>query len=309
MEALVERLKDPDGAVRNAAGEAINHDHRLQALPYLLRLCKDDSPDARHRAFCLMPNHAELELLAYLGAGAMTNQVAEVCLAALRNDPSPIVRRAAASRLEDCPLDLNASLPTLLLAVDDSDSGVRRHIAQILGDLPGREQGEEEIVKAMIALLHDPEADVRAAAANQLRGPRFAAEKIFPALIGALSDDDGHVRLTAVFALGRFGPDAKAAIPRLLPLLNDEELARAATYTLVKIGGDAVPALAEALTNGEERARLSAAIALESLGPDAKGALPHLRKAIGDSNRLVRKHAAAALKAIDPELAKKLLVS
>ena len=55
-----------------------------------------------------------------------------------------------------------------------------------------------------------------------------------PALIANLSARDGSTRLT-VLALGKFGAEAKVAVPALLPLLNDPDRdVRSATSDALK---------------------------------------------------------------------------
>ena len=44
-----------------------------------------------------------------------------------------------------------------------------------------------------------------------------------PALHEAAKDENSDVRTAAMLAIGRIGPDAKAAIPMLIPLLKSEK--------------------------------------------------------------------------------------
>jgi HEAT repeat protein len=124
-------------------------------------------------------------------------------------------------------------------------------------------------------------------------------------------------------ALGRFGPDAKAAIPHLIgrlgyrfrshsvngSALRDDDPTDWPLKALALIGIDAVPALSEALKHDDKYVREHAALALERMGPKARAAIPQLKKLLCDPDERVRAQAMEALKAIDPELAKKLLVS
>ena len=159
------------------------------------------------------------------------------------------------------------------------------------------------ITDALIVALADPASDVRAAAAIAISwiGPR--AEAAIPALIPMVDDFpedawDPSPAYNAMTALAIFGSDAKAAIPRLQPLMarNDpklwvkvagtsrelgappemfvpkmiETLAIAdrdhyAAMELAKLGNPAVPALLEALKSPNLGRRGKAAYALANM--------------------------------------------
>src|SRR5262249_23615466 len=70
--------------------------------------------------------------------------------------------------------------------------------------------------------------------------------------IDLLKDDSGTVRHTAAGALGRIGPEAKAAVPALTNLLKDHD----------------------------DRVRDAAAWALGLMGPESKAAVPTLTDAL-----------------------------
>jgi HEAT repeat protein len=50
---------------------------------------------------------------------------------------------------------------------------------------------------------------------------REDAPRVVPALIDALGDKDWALRMWAASSLGRFGPDARAAVVTLTELLKD----------------------------------------------------------------------------------------
>jgi len=136
-----------------------------------------------------------------------------------------------------------------------------------------------------------------------------------PALTTALQHERAnksirnHVRKFAAEALAKFGPSAKDAIPALIQILRTEEdfgLCLTAGSTLAAIGADAVPALAQILTDGKVReversmyGKLYPTVwALSKIGPSARGAVPALQKALSDENKYVRQTAAEALASI-----------
>ncbi|HZV35340.1 MAG TPA: HEAT repeat domain-containing protein [Verrucomicrobiae bacterium] len=74
----------------------------------------------------------------------------------------------------------------------------------------------------LIDRLKDPNADVRARAANALGlMDHQQNEKIIPALIKALDDPNDNVRCMAAVGLGCIGKDANSAVPVLLKHLSN----------------------------------------------------------------------------------------
>ncbi len=73
----------------------------------------------------------------------------------------------------------------------------------------------------------------------------------------------------------------KEAIPTCIALLGSEDPSQAdrASDLLARIGGDAVPALVQALEAGQDRSRARAALALGRMGPAAREAIPALERA------------------------------
>jgi HEAT repeat protein len=79
-----------------------------------------------------------------------------------------------------------------------------------------------------------------------------------------------------------------------------------ASTALGKIGPEAraaVPALTRALQDRDEDVRREAASALGRLGPDARAAVADLVALLKDQRKPVRQQAASALRDIDPETA------
>ena len=116
----------------------------------------------------------------------------------------------------------------------------------------------------------------------------------------SLKDHNQDVRRKAVLALGRIGPDAKAATAGLTELLKDNDVRWDACDVLRRIGPAAVPALTTALKDQDENVRSAAAWALGLIGPEAKAAVPALAELIKDDNKDVRRNAFLALKRIGP---------
>ena len=84
----------------------------------------------------------------------------------------------------------------------------------------------------------------RNAAAYEIAGMGPAAVRAVPALIEALDDPSPVVRFPVTVALLEIGPGAKAAVPRLQQMIEEEindEIAASARRALRHIDPDAVP--------------------------------------------------------------------
>lgn len=108
-----------------------------------------------------------------------------------------------------------------------------------------------------------------------------------------LADPDPEVQARGALGLSQIGPEAKDAVPELIPLLKSRNaLARQnAGVALAAIGPeakDAVSGLTEALKDSEWAVRRQSAMALGAIGPDAKSALPALKRLDADPQKVVR---------------------
>jgi len=103
-------------------------------------------------------------------------------------------------------------------------------------------------------------------------------------LIAALKDQDPEVRIAAAHSLGALGTQAEAAVPALIPLLNDM----------------ACP-WSDRRRPQRWPVRAEAAWALGLVGPEARQALPSLAGLLADDDPAVRQAAAEAQKKIRVE--------
>jgi hypothetical protein len=99
-------------------------------------------------------------------------------------------------------------------------------------------------------------------------------------LVRILQDHDSKYRRDAVVDLGIIGPAAAEAVPNLLQVLRERnrDASYQAAQSLVKIGGTGIDALIQALTDDEDRVRLTAIVALQNAGAAGLPALPALEK-------------------------------
>lgn len=92
--------------------------------------------------------------------------------------------------------------------------------------------------------LKAPAPQTRNAAAYEIAGMGAAAVAAVPALIATLDDPMAAVRFPAIIALLEIGPAAKAAVPRLQQMEEEEindEIAAAARRALKRIQAETAP--------------------------------------------------------------------
>ncbi len=116
--------------------------------------------------------------------------------------------------------------------------------------------------------------------------------------------DDRRLRSDPIQALGAIGPDAEAAIPRLLQELKSNETSnrRFAAIALGRIDrqGQTVPALIEQLD--KDWLTVAGAVrGLRMMGPQARSAVPALIASLEHTHAYVRFHTAETLGNIGPD--------
>jgi HEAT repeat protein len=162
-----------------------------------------------------------------------------------------------------------AAVPPLVLALKDKDPRLRAQAALALGNF---KSGAVVTVPALSALLEDSEIEPRKNAIRALAS-LCPASGAFSALCRALTDPDAQVASAARDAL---------------------DSAR------VRPGREDVPALSKALGSESLQIRSYAAVALGTLGPDAKEAVPVLANGLGDPVAAFRVAVAEALAGYPP---------
>lgn len=106
------------------------------------------------------------------------------------------------------------AVPAMVALLGDADPGVRSDTAFALGQMSSV---AEAAVPRLIQSLNDPQ--VRNNSIVALGRIRSQPELSVPTLSACLSGRGG--KTWALQALANFGPDAKSAVPSILPLLND----------------------------------------------------------------------------------------
>lgn len=131
-----------------------------------------------------------------------------------------------------------------------------------------------------------------------------------PLLVGLFTQERYKVRERVAAEIGKIGPDAKAAIPRLMEQLVADVNTGPTPYVaaLAAIGPDSLPALNDLIGHKDPRMRVAAAEAFGLLGPEVRSkATPVLRRVIEqEKDESVKAAALAALGKVNPDAAKQL---
>jgi HEAT repeat protein len=228
-------------------------------------------------------------------------------LLSLLDDESEDVGVNAAKSLGRIGPEARSALPALVAAITDGKGWVRYQALQAIRKI---DPDSDQIVPGFVALLHHELRPIRLEAARELRqiDPEQTAA-IVEVLIELLSGNDGLFIDVVVGELGRIGPAAASAVPKLSELLrrrnspSDSHLRINVADALGNIGPGAeaaVPVLVECLDDDNHLVRIAAVKALGKIGPAALAAGPALKARRDDSSPEVRAAAADALEEIDP---------
>jgi len=197
----------------------------------------------------------------------------------------------------DSPLPANVSAAVDRL--DDSDRLVR---ANSLNSLANMGSAAKPVSDKVGAAMNDSDMQVRLAAARCYFVLTGNTKRTIPVLLEGLREPPGRSAhwCDAARTLGEIGPEAKAAVPMLIEMLEGKRESTKAAPIYI---GPATPWF---------NVRTDAAIALGRIGPDAKAAIPALIRATrqGDDGQKkagpLRVRSARALWRIDPKHAESI---
>jgi hypothetical protein len=191
--------------------------------------------------------------------------------------------------------------PLSALLGELGDPRERLYAALALGavELP-RDADVKRVVDALSRTLvgHD-DGFARAAASSLVK--RGAPGRA--ALLAAFDADEGRDDIPGM-AIAALGDAGEAAVPRLIKLLDCADRTRAvhASLALGNVGAPAIPPLVRATRtfdgDSPTQVRATALMALLSMGPAARSAVPAIRERLGDPNEGVRRVAGEALRAV-----------
>ncbi len=234
LKAVAKSLRAASPRVRERAATAIGAEFGPDAksvVPELARCLFDSHQAVRSSA---------AESLGRVGPNA--KEAAASLVAVLEGDEPVFVQSAACEALGLVqPTDKEAALSVLRPKLEHPAPRVRVHAALALVLVAGDKGGEQEAIRG----LGNRSYQVRITAAEALWRMGKDGRSI-PLLVRTLEEanlsgtESENERYMAARALGRIGPDAKAAVPELLRLIDahDPDLAAAARTALKAIDPD-----------------------------------------------------------------------
>ncbi|MCI0459375.1 MAG: HEAT repeat domain-containing protein [Gemmataceae bacterium] len=230
VDLLQTMLRDPQIVIRYRAAQAVRHfgPTAEKALDELIKMVKDfPTWETRQAAV------AALGTVAYDKKNGPALRAVHALYSALR-DTSSLVRVEAIRSLEGLGVP---DLPNHKLALEQNLEPVARAdpdpMVRIWANLSlyGVDPNKNKARRSAISsFLPHPEHAVRAGAAEALGligpsdGKEPNAKEQVPVLIPLLGDKEHSVVLSVIIALGRIGPGAAAALPRLRAVEADKEL-------------------------------------------------------------------------------------
>jgi HEAT repeat protein len=305
VSALGQSLSDSAIEVREKSAEAIaNIGEPAPVLPQLLKALEDPYGAREHAA----------RALALAGRTAVPGLVK-----ALESGP-PHARDSAIQALGRIGPDAAEAMPAMLDALkrefqeaEQKASAIEN--AGIRESVRGHQVRDSQ---AIVALGRMGEAGVGAVVeilrSDDPQYQRWGLEitgRLGPAARPALAElvrilktsPDPSQRARAAGAIGSIGPSADEAVGALAQAMRapEEVAARHCALALAKVGGRALPSLAEGLKDASPQTRRVAALGLRTMGPDARQALAALRAAANDADPAVRDEVAQAIKAVEAQ--------
>jgi HEAT repeat protein len=360
VDPLVTTLMHPDPRARRAAVRALRQlaTSRADLLAAVRSQLADAEPAAVLPALHTLADMEEdaVPFLIEALADPKSRYWAEVVLAEIGPEAAaavePLAKIAGDSLIEDKVQSILAlaaigepaiaATPQIVAALESPDASLRYVAAYALGKLRAKDAdaaleeaaGSDDQFLASLAtwaraMIHPDDAALRGQAVDRLGdeltddSPRLrqaaiqglsglaasldepSRRELAAKLIGSLSDPIPSVGLAAGGALIRLGGDAVGALSEALAA---PEKRNAAMEILAELDAAALPAL-EAMIAGlsdeDPGYRSAAAMAIAAIGPEAKGAVPALEKLLGDeaAPAEARFTAAYALGSIGPEAA------
>ncbi len=300
MPALLDRLKDDDAGVRDAAATALGDVLQASAKmdkDDLRRYWSDAEPVLRNALTNESDPRALRGALYAVGSfGPEAAPLADQVRPKLKDKEAP-TRQNAAWALGRMGEKAAGAVDDLIALLQDKNALVRRDAATALGDI-----GAKEAAKPLLSLVEHEDDDVVRRTALEKLIPLVSAKNKDAAqsLYKLLDNEDPDTAHLAAFVLANIGGDeAKPAVKVLRAALKDAEpedqrLAAAALANLGPIAAPAVPDLGTVLrTSKDTELRRNCAIALGHVGAEAKAAVPDLVAVLQSDAPLVLRHFSA----------------
>ncbi|MDN5338915.1 MAG: hypothetical protein PWQ30_24 [Euryarchaeota archaeon] len=294
IDTLIGALKDRDWNTQLGAATRLIMMGR-PAVDGLIRALKDEDPDIQSAAASILGDMREtavtplmealsdsdrfVRLVAARNLGRIGNKRAiEALIGSLHQEPDPEVRATVAEALGY--MGSKEAIEPLALALRDRDEDVKIAAARSLGYIGGL-----SAIEPLVLALHDVDDRVRYAALEALKTPD---ETMRRHLIAALRTGDETFRAGVAEALEASGWRPETGEERTLYLMAQGRWAE-----VEWVGADALPVLAEALSDQLIEVRANAVRAIDRIG--GEGAVAPLIQALRDDALAVRKRAEWAL--------------
>jgi len=224
--------------------------------------------------------------------------VTRALIGALR-DTADDVRVAAATGLRSAGSQATEAIPLLAdLLADSAHAEVRVRAVSVLGDL-GR-NAPAEATELLRKGLRDPAPEVRASAAQAIRGLGQGARAALPDLTVSARDPIAAVKLASIDALASVGVGVGIVTQALVAALSDtaSSVRRAAALGLIRVTTASPQVTSALITTAHDQSTAVRVAAVYALGMTADPAAnATLRGALADRDSTVRQEAAHALAA------------
>jgi len=297
VEVFLHDAKDPDDELRWRSLSVLGRS--VSADPRAADALRDALGDPVERVRVTAAWHL-------LDAGMESDATDSVLLAAATSSSADVRHWVLHGLGAAAPLAAHDFLPTLIAGLADPDATNRRTAAESLSRLGQAGVDAPEARDGLIALLDDPDALTRAAAALALGHVGADAGAVLPALTKHLADADAQTRFMVNHSLQQAGPEIVRVLPELIAALAspDAEL-RSNVAGLISMAGaaakPAAPDLIARLSDPAPNVRVWSAYALRAMGGEAVSALPEfVRLLASDPEAKVRVEAARAIAGLGP---------
>lgn len=266
--AAIERgLGDASPAVRSGTLEVLNEEPRLLQTrgAQLAGMMRDDDAGVRAKVAIALGKLDKQKV----------DEATTSALATGLTDDDRMVREAATDSVKG----LGVCNPELLSALG---ANLKEDLPLMLATLNALASCGEKaaaMIPEIARLTTQEKPEVRVGALNAMAAIEKDHVMLSGRLTDALEDKAWEVRRVAGVALGKLGPDAKQAVPKLFQLLSSDEDRDFASSTLKEINTapvEAIPLLIEKLDSEERRTSFYAVSLLGKIGPPAAEALPKL---------------------------------
>jgi|GEM_PF-3395183 len=238
--SLMELLDDPSPHLKQRAAEALGlaGSAAEPAVPTLVKLLGDSDFAVRQRVADAL---GEIGKQPDLAVPALIGKI---------NDPGYGVGSIAAEALGKFGERATNAIPALLEGMKSGPYLVKPAAAIALSKI-SRETARKEVIPVLIRDLQGPVAGSHNTALITLSQMQDEMDLVIPATIGALDDSEEMVQHNAMNMLGRFGLQAKAAVPKLISLATNQSIHADSAYNLREDATNALDKIDPAWRNSQ----------------------------------------------------------